>query len=129
MDESTREIKVAVLEEKYISMLAVLTRLDETIDKLSDLCVNVSKMLAVHEEKIEVANEKTAEMAQEVLELEARMESDVEVLAARVRALERRVWVGVGILGLAGLLLQSEIVTLVAPSPVPPAIMEKSDGR
>ena len=47
-------IKLAILEEKVINMLEVISKLDTTIEKLSDLSVNVSKMLAVHEEKLEI---------------------------------------------------------------------------
>ena len=52
-EKETDSVKLAVLEEKVFNMLEVISKLDDTIEKLSDLSVNVSKMLAVHEEKLE----------------------------------------------------------------------------
>ncbi len=40
-------IKLAVLEEKLGNMVEVISRLDATIEKLSDLSVNVSRMRVV----------------------------------------------------------------------------------
>ena len=49
-EKETDNVKLAVLEEKVFNMVEVISKLDDTIDKLSDLSVNVSKMLAVHED-------------------------------------------------------------------------------
>ena len=54
-ERETENVKLAVLEEKVINMVEVISKLDETIIKLSDLSANVSKMLAVHEEKLELS--------------------------------------------------------------------------
>ena len=98
-ERETDNIKLAVLEEKVINMVEVISKLDETIIKLSDLSANVSKMLAVHEEKLEVARESAAETAREFVILETKMiESHIQDNAKRIRSLERRVWIGMGIL-------------------------------
>ena len=104
-------IKLAVLEEKIFNMVEVISKLDDTIEKLSDLSVNVSKMLAVHEEKLEFARESAAETAKEIDELEDRMDEKHEEIAARVRSIEKRVWMGFGIFLALSALLQSQIVT------------------
>ena len=91
-EKEADNVKLAVLEEKVFNMVEVISKLDDTIDKLSDLSVNVSKMLAVHEEKLEFARESAAETAKEMDELEARFEEQLEQNADRIRSLERRVW-------------------------------------
>lgn len=109
-EKETDNVKLAVLEEKVFNMVEVISKLDDTIDKLSDLSVNVSKMLAVHEEKLEFARESAAETAKEMDDLEARFEEQLEDNADRIRSLERRVWVGLGIFIAVTVLLQSEFL-------------------
>ena len=110
-ERETENVKLAVLEEKVINMVEVISKLDETIIKLSDLSANVSKMLAVHEEKLEVARESAAETAREFVILETKMESHIQDNAKRIRSLERRVWIGMGILVTCTFLLQTVTVT------------------
>lgn len=47
------EVKLAVLEQKFTEFANIVNRLDDAIDKLSEVSSNVVKMLAVHDERIE----------------------------------------------------------------------------
>ena len=109
-EKEADNVKLAVLEEKVFNMVEVISKLDDTIDKLSDLSVNVSKMLAVHEEKLEFARESAAETAKEMEDLEARFEEQLEQNSDRISILERRVWIGLGIFIAVTVLLQSEFL-------------------
>lgn len=109
-EKEADNVKLAVLEEKVFNMVEVISKLDDTIDKLSDLSVNVSKMLAVHEEKLEFARESAAETAKEMEDLEARFEEQLEHNSDRITTLERRVWIGLGFFIAATVLLQSEFL-------------------
>ena len=100
-------IKLAVLEEKLGNMVEVISRLDATIEKLSDLSVNVSRMLAVHEEKLDFARESAAETARDIDELEERFDTQFAKYSSRVHAVERRVWVGLGVVLAVAILVQS----------------------
>lgn len=122
-EKETDSVKLAVLEEKVFNMLEVISKLDDTIEKLSDLSTNVSKMLAVHEEKLEVARDSAAETAKEIVLLETRTDDKMRSVKDRLRAVERRVWIGIGIV-LTVTMLQSEIVTGALFKPQSPAIME-----
>ena len=46
------QIKVAVLEERLQNFETLVSRLDSAIEKLAEVNNNVSRMLAVHEERI-----------------------------------------------------------------------------
>ena len=96
LERDPDNIKLAVLEEKLVNMVEVISRLDTTIEKLSDLSVNVSKMLAVHEEKLEFTRESMAETAKDIDELEAKFQGKIEETIIRVNTLERKVWMGMG---------------------------------
>ncbi len=103
-------IKLAVLEEKLGNMVEVISRLDATIEKLSDLSVNVSRMLAVHEEKLDFARESAAETAKDMDEMEERFELRFKEYSSRMRVVERRVWMGLGIALAIAILVQSPIL-------------------
>ncbi|QLF86254.1 hypothetical protein CC030809_00206 [Synechococcus phage S-CAM7] len=110
LERDPDNIKLAVLEEKLGNMVEVISRLDATIEKLSDLSVNVSRMLAVHEEKLDFARETAAETAKDIDELEERLDEKMEAYSVRLRSVERRVWVGLGVALAVTLILQSPIV-------------------
>lgn len=127
-ENEAENVKLAVLEEKVFNMVEVISKLDDTIEKLSDLSVNVSKMLAVHEEKLEFARESAAETAREIADLETKMEEHHEQTSMRLRTLERRVWTGIGIAVTVGLILQSELIgrfILEPQTPPESAIIER----
>ena len=127
-ENEAENVKLAVLEEKGFNMVEVISKLDDTIEKLSDLSVNVSKMLAVHEEKLEFARESAAETAREIADLETKMEEHHERTSIRLRTLERRVWTGIGIAVTVGLILQSELIgrfILEPQTPPESAIIER----
>ena len=117
-------IKLAILEEKVINMLEVISKLDTTIEKLSDLSVNVSKMLAVHEEKLEITRESAAQSAKDIALLEVKVDKIHDDTTDSIRAVERRVWMGVGIVLSVTILLQSGIVTNALKGSHRPAIIE-----
>ena len=116
-------IKLAVLEEKLGNMVEVISRLDATIEKLSDLSVNVSRMLAVHEEKLDFARESAAETAREIDELEEKLDNKLAVQSNRIRTIEKRVWLGLGIALAVTVLLQSPVITEIFVYEDKPAIM------
>lgn len=97
-NHNTSDVKLAVLEEKVFSMVEVISKLDDTIEKLSDLSVNVSKMLAVHEEKLEFARESAAETARELQAIEAKIDAVREAHGKRFGHIEKKLWIAFGIL-------------------------------
>ena len=52
-DMSEEAVKIAVLEQRLTDFSNVVHKLDDAIEKISEVNSNVIKMLAVHEEKIE----------------------------------------------------------------------------
>ena len=91
------ETKVAVIEEKLIVHEQMLARIDTAIEKLSEVNSNVSKMLAVHEEKIS-ANEKVDNILfTKIDQLGSKMDSDHNVVLSKIQDLEKKVWIGIGV--------------------------------
>ena len=109
-------MKLAVLEEKLSTTSEVISKLDENIEQLSNLSVNVSKMLAVHEEKLEVSREAHLETEKEIAELSDRLDEKYICLSKRLSVLERRVWMAAGAFAIIGIALQIGIVEGVSLS-------------
>ena len=59
--------KIAILENKISYYEGFMEKLDSAIDKMSDASVHISKMLAVHEEKLNQSN-KTDQMIISLIE-------------------------------------------------------------
>jgi len=53
---SEEAVKIAVLEQRIMDFANVMSKIDDAITKLSDVNANITKMLAVHEERIEQCN-------------------------------------------------------------------------
>ena len=46
------EVKVALLEQKLEDLKDIIVKLDDAIEKMSEVNSNVGRMLAVHEQRI-----------------------------------------------------------------------------
>ena len=110
MQEGSADVKLAVLEEKLLNMTDVVAKLDDTIEKISDLNVNVSKMLAVHDAKIDSVKEDAAEQQMEIHSFIKRYDEDMDEISTRLRAIERRMWMAMGVLSAVTFIIQSEIL-------------------
>ena len=93
------QVKVAVLEERLQNFEALVTKLDSAIEKIAEVNNNVSRMLAVHEEKISKQEEIDSVLFDKIDKLRDKMDSDHDNVTKRLSLLERKLWVGLGILG------------------------------
>ena len=110
MQEGNADVKLAVLEEKILNMTDVVAKLDDTIEKMSDLNVNVSRMLAVHDAKIDSVKEEAAEQQLEIHSFIKRYEEDIDDISTRLRVIEKRMWMAMGIISAITIVLQSELI-------------------
>ena len=93
------QVKVAVLEERLQNFEAVVSKLDSAIEKIAEVNNNVSRMLAVHEERISKQEEIDSVLFDKIDKLRDKMDSDHDSVSKRLSLLERKLWVGLGILG------------------------------
>ena len=83
------EIKVAVLEEKLQNFEAIVSKLDSAIEKLAEVNNNVSRMLAVHEERITKQEELDSVLFDKIDKLRDKMDRDHDLVTSRISLLER----------------------------------------
>ena len=99
-------VTTAVLKEKVDNIEKVFNRIDDAIGKIVEVNNNVSKMLAVHDERL-VKQEKIDEVLfKKIDELHVKMDEDHKAVLERLGTLERKVWTGLGIIGTILVVLQ-----------------------
>jgi len=109
------QIKVAVLEEKLQNFESVVTKLDSAIEKIAEVNNNVSRMLAVHEERISKQEQIDSVLFDKIDKLRDKMDSDHDNVSQRLSLLERKLWVGIGVLGLIIAATNPQALKLVKP--------------
>ena len=109
------QIKVAVLEERLDYFETFVSRLDSAIEKLAEVNSNVSRMLAVHEERISRQEEIDTVLFDKIDKLRDKMDSDHDSVTERLSILERKFWVAIGTLGAIIILSNPQAIKLVKP--------------
>ena len=109
------EVKVAVLEAKLENFETLVSRLDSAIEKIAEVNNNVSRMLAVHEERITKQEEIDAVLFDKIDKLRDKMDSDHDIVTQRLSLLERKLWIGIGILGAVVALANPQAIKTLRP--------------
>ena len=112
MDE---EVKVAILEQKQEVLEQFVQKLDSAIEKIAEVNTNVSKMLAVHEEKISKQEEIDGILFTKIDELRDKMDGDHDIIRARLSVLERRVWSAIGALAAVVIISNPQSIRMLKP--------------
>lgn len=85
---SDESIKVAVLEQRIIDFANIVSKIDDAITKLSDVNANITKMLAVHEERIEQCNKSDNLIIKLIDDTKAENVKDHKVIHHRIDEIE-----------------------------------------
>ena len=107
--------KVAVLEERLENFETLVSRLDSAIEKIAEVNNNVSRMLAVHEERITKQEEIDAVLFDKIDKLRDKMDSDHDYVTQRLSLLERKLWIGIGALGAVLILTNPQAIKTLRP--------------
>ena len=94
----TIETKVAILEEKLHTTEQLMQRIESAIEKMSEVSANVTKMLAVHEQKIDGNDKVDAILFAKIDQLKEKMDTDHNAVLDKLQGLEKKVWIGIGVL-------------------------------
>ena len=108
-------VKVAILEERLGNFEALVTRLDSAIEKIAEVNNNVSRMLAVHEERISKQEETDSVLFDKIDKLRDKMDSDHDSLSKRLSLLERKLWIGIGALGAILIITNPQAIKTLRP--------------
>ena len=109
------QIKLAVLEEKLQNFETLVSRLDSAIEKIAEVNNNVSRMLAVHEERITKQEKIDAVLFDKIDKLRDKMDGDHDIISKRLSLLERKLWIGIGALGAVLIITNPQAIKTLKP--------------
>jgi len=112
------QVKVAILEQKIEDVKDIIIKIDNAIEKLSEVNSNVSKMLAVHEERITKQEETDNILFSKIDKLRDKVDLDYDRIVSRVQTIEKRVWMAIGALACLTFLLRvPTALQILTPQP------------
>ena len=109
------EVKVAVLETRLQNFETLVTRLDSAIEKIAEVNNNVSRMLAVHEQRITKQEEIDEILFDKIDKLRDKMDSDHDNVTKRLSLLERKLWIGLGAVGAIIAISNPQAIKIIKP--------------
>ena len=109
------QVKIAVLEEKLQNFENFVDKLDSAIEKIAEVNNNVSRMLAVHEERISKQEQIDSILFDKIDKLRDKMDIDHDSVSKRLSILERKLWVGLGALGAIVALSNPQAIKTLKP--------------
>ena len=118
------EIKVAILEQKLEDLKDIIVKIDDAIEKLSEVNSNVTKMLAVHEQRITKQEETDSILFTKIDKLRDKVDRDYDALVTRVQTIEKRVWMAIGAIACITFLVNNTRVIEILTTEPRASIME-----
>ena len=134
------ETKVAILEEKINSSDQLLAKIESAIDKLIEANSNITRMLAVHDEKLDKQDKIDAVLFEKIDSLHRDLtrqtdaikkgcEGDIMKVNVRLTDLEKKMWTMAGGLAVVSLLFSAvgnKLITNLLSSTSSPIPMERT---
>ena len=120
--------KVAVVNQKVEDLKPLVHKMEKAIEKLSELNTSVSRMLAVHEERITKQEEIDTILFSKIDELRSKMDVDHNSVLSRIRTIERKMWSIAGALAVISVLVSpvgSRIITSTLTPSNPSVILDR----
>ena len=112
------EIRVAVLEQKLEDLKDIIVKIDDAIEKLSEVNSNVTKMLAVHEQRISKQEETDSILFTKIDKLRDKVDRDYDAIVSRVQTIEKRVWMAIGAIACITFIMNNtRVIEILTPEP------------
>lgn len=121
---TSADTKIAVLEERLSSYEVMMRKIDEAIQIMGKTSQNISKMLAVHDERIEQCHKTDDYISRVIEELRLENKDQHEAVSERIEKIENKLeevvkfrWIIIGIFAVVsfGLSQSHMVVDLLTP--------------
>ena len=120
--------KVDVVNQKVEDLKPLIHKMESAIEKLSELNTSVSRMLAVHEERLTKQEEIDNILFTKIDQLRDKMDLDHNSVLSRIRTIERKMWSIAGALAVISVIVSpvgSRIITSTLTSPNSSVILDR----
>jgi chromosome segregation ATPase len=128
---TSADTKIAVLEERLSSYELMLKKIDEAIQIMGRTSQNISKMLAVHEERIEQCGRSDDYITRVIEELRFENKNQHEEVSKRIEKVENKIeefakyrWIVVGVFAVVSFAVSQShmVVDFLTPDQQPATI-------
>ena len=120
--------KIEVVNQKVEDLKPLIHKMESAIEKLSELNTSVSRMLAVHEERLTKQEEIDNVLFTKIDQLRDKMDVDHNSVLSRIRTIERKMWSIAGALAVISVLVSpvgSRIITSTLTPPSSSVILDR----
>ena len=120
--------KIEVVNQKVEDLKPLIHKMESAIEKLSELNTSVSRMLAVHEERLTKQEEIDNVLFTKIDQLRDKMDVDHNSVLSRIRTIERKMWSIAGALAVISVLVSpvgSRIITSTLTAPSSSVILDR----
>ena len=120
--------KIEVVNQKVEDLKPLIHKMESAIEKLSELNTSVSRMLAVHEERLTKQEEIDNILFTKIDQLRDKMDVDHNSVLSRIRTIERKMWSIAGALAVISVIVSpvgSRIITSTLTSPNSSVILDR----
>ena len=120
--------KIEVVNQKVEDLKPLIHKMESAIEKLSELNTSVSRMLAVHEERLTKQEEIDNVLFTKIDQLRDKMDVDHNSVLSRIRTIEKKMWSIAGSLAVISVLVSpvgSRIITSTLTPPSSSVIMDR----
>tara|TARA_B100000427_G_scaffold179565_1_gene149385 strand:+ start:130 stop:516 length:387 start_codon:yes stop_codon:yes gene_type:complete len=119
--------KVAVVNQKVEDLKPLVHKMEKAIEKLSELNTSVSRMLAVHEERITKQEEIDIVLFNKIDELRDKMDIDHNSVLSKIQSLDKKIWIAIGSIAVITFIIAETPILSILTQPSASSIIEKSN--
>ena len=123
------DLKVALLEQKLEDLKDIIVKIDDAIEKMSEVNSNVGRMLAVHEQRITKQEESDNILYTKIDKLRDKVDRDYDALVTRVQTIEKRVWMAIGAIACITFLTNNTRVIEILTPPAQSSTIEQRNFK
>ena len=130
---TSTDTKIAVLEERLSAYEVMMNKIDEAIQIMGKTSQNISKMLAVHDERIEQCNKADDYIGRLIEELRMENKDSHEAVVARIEKVENKLeevakyrWIIVGVFAVVTFAISQSHMVIDILTPDTPQVQVKN---
>ena len=120
-------IPLEVIDQKIEDLKPLIHKMEAAIEKLSELNTSVSRMLAVHEERISKQEEIDTVLFTKIDQLRDKMDVDHNSVLSRIQSLDKKIWIAIGSIAVITFIIAETPILSTLTQPSSSSIIEKTD--
>ena len=119
--------KIEFVNQKVEDLKPLIHKMESAIEKLSELNTSVSRMLAVHEERLTKQEEIDNVLFTKIDQLRDKMALDHNSVLSRIQSLDKKIWIAIGSIAVITFIIAETPILQTLTQPLDSSIIEKTD--